>query len=63
MRAAPNLRGKTMGHLDSGDRVEILERSAENMRIANMNAFWYRMRRLSDDVTGWSYGYFMKFER
>ena len=52
-----------MGHLDSGDRVEILERSAENMRIANMNAFWYRMRRLSDDVTGWSYGYFMKFER
>ena len=45
-----------------GDRVEILGRSDRTMRIDDMNSYWYQVRRVSDDLIGWSYGYFLDLE-
>ncbi len=62
VRAVANLQGETLGYLEKGDRVEVLARSTEKMVVGEMNDYWYRVRRVSDDLTGWSYGYYLQLE-
>jgi hypothetical protein len=63
VRGAANLQGETLGYLEKGDRVEVLEQSGQKKRIGEMEDYWYRVRRLSDGLTGWAYGYFLKLEQ
>jgi hypothetical protein len=58
VRAYPTLEAQIVGHLDRGDRVEVLERSGQRVSIGSMNDFWYLVQR-EDGLSGWSYGYFI----
>jgi hypothetical protein len=61
VRAYPTLGAQILGHLERGDRVEVIERSGARERIAEMNDFWYRVRR-EDGLVGWSYGQFIDLQ-
>jgi hypothetical protein len=63
VRSAPNLQGETIGYLDKGDRVELLEESSARMKVGDMTDYWYRVRRISDGLSGWTYGYYLKQEK
>ena len=58
VRAFPTLSAPTLGYLDAGERVEILERSGRRQRIGEMNAYWYRVEN-EEGLAGWSYGHFI----
>ena len=58
VRTYPTLEAEIVGHLDRGDRVEVLERSGQRVSIGSMNDFWYLVRR-EDGLSGWSYGHFI----
>lgn len=60
--SAGNLQSDTLGYLEKGDRVEILEQSKEKVKMDTMNEYWYRIKRQSDGLTGWAYGGFLKLE-
>ena len=61
VRAHPTLDAEILGHLDRGDRVEVLERSGLEESIGAMSDFWYRIR-TEDGLTGWSYGHFIDLQ-
>lgn len=58
VRSYPTLEAEIVGHLDRGDRVEVLERSGQRVSIGSMSDFWYLIRR-EDGLSGWSYGHFI----
>ena len=58
VRTYPTLEAEIVGHLDRGDRVEVLERSGQRVSIGSMNDFWYLVQR-EDGLSGWSYGHFI----
>jgi hypothetical protein len=60
VRSSPDLRGDTLGYLEKGDELELLERDLESMKIGTVNEYWYRIKRLSDGLTGWSFGQYLK---
>ncbi|MBN2661233.1 MAG: SH3 domain-containing protein, partial [Tannerellaceae bacterium] len=57
-RTEPNLTSETLGFLNKGDRVLVLEQSADKMQIGDMNDYWYRIR-TPEGTEGWTYGYFI----
>ena len=61
VRAYPTLSAQTLGHLDAGEQVEVLERSGRRQRIGEMNAYWYRVRN-EEGLAGWSYGHFIDLQ-
>jgi hypothetical protein len=61
IRAYPTLNAEILGHLDRGDRVEVLERSGLRESIGEMRDFWYRIR-TEDGLSGWSYGHFIDLQ-
>jgi len=58
LRESPHLEAKTLGLLEKGQVVEVLERSGAPVRLQGMEAYWYRVR-TPDGATGWSYGQFI----
>jgi hypothetical protein len=62
VRTEPNLQAATVGYLDKGDKVAVLEISAEKMKIEGVEAYWYHVSRLSDGLEGWSYGQYLKLQ-
>jgi hypothetical protein len=63
VRSSGKLDAGTLGYLEKGDRVEVLEKSAEKVKVDAMDDYWYKVRRLSDGLAGWSYGAFLKLEQ
>jgi hypothetical protein len=61
VRAFPALGAEILGHLQRGERVQVLERSGLRESIGEMNDFWYRIRR-EDGLSGWSYGHFIDLQ-
>jgi hypothetical protein len=61
MRAYPTLGAEILGHLERGDRVEVLERSGLRESIGSMSDYWYRIR-TEDGLAGWSYGHFIDLQ-
>lgn len=59
LRTAPNLESNKIGSLMKGDVMNILNRSAQMMKINDMNAFWFKVQ-TSDGLTGWTYGSFLE---
>jgi hypothetical protein len=47
VRSAANLQGEAVGFLEEGDRVQVLEKSADTMNVGDMTDYWYRVRRVS----------------
>jgi hypothetical protein len=58
LRERPHLEAKTLGYLEKGQVVEVLERSGAPVRLQGMEAYWYRVRTV-DGIDGWSYGQFI----
>jgi hypothetical protein len=63
VRIAPNLKAETVGYLGKGETMGVLEKSAEAMAVEDMTNYWYRVRRLSDGLEGWSFGQYLKIEQ
>jgi hypothetical protein len=61
LRDSPSLTGKTMKYLNNGDKVKIIDRTNDKMRIDAMEAFWYKVR-IANDTEGWVYGTFVTVE-
>jgi len=53
------LEAKNLGYLTAGDKLEILDRSGIKVKIGDMEDYWYKLRRVSDGMEGWSYGAFI----
>jgi hypothetical protein len=62
VRAEPNLEAPTLGYLNKGDRLVVLDKGSYPMGIEDANEYWYRVRRASDGLIGWSYGQFLKLD-
>ncbi|MBN1834940.1 MAG: SH3 domain-containing protein [Spirochaetales bacterium] len=58
IREHPSLKAKTLGHLEQGEKVRVLERSGYREPIDGMVAPWYRIE-TEDGRAGWSYGHFI----
>lgn len=58
LRERPHLEAKTLGYLEKGQVVEVLERSGAPVRLQGMEAYWYRLR-TAEGTEGWSYGQFI----
>jgi hypothetical protein len=59
VRRAANLQGETVGFLEKDDRVKVLEKSADKMKVGDMTDNWYRIQRVSDGLSGWTYGHYL----
>ncbi len=62
IREWPLLDAKNLGYLTKGDKLEILDRSGIKVKIGNMEDYWYKIRRTSDGIEGWSYGEFIDLD-
>jgi hypothetical protein len=61
VRDHPSLKAKTLGYLEKGERVRVLERSGYREPIDGMVAPWYRIE-TDDGRAGWSYGHFIDLD-
>jgi len=59
MREYPLLEAEHLAFLNNGDELEILDRSGIEVEIGDMKDYWYKVRRISDGLEGWSYGAFI----
>ncbi len=62
IREWPFLDAKNLGCLTKGDKLEILDRSGIKVKIGDMEDYWYKLRRVSDGIEGWSYGAFIDLD-
>ncbi len=62
IREWPLLDANHLGYLTTGDKLEILDRSGIKVKIGDMEDYWYKIRRPSDGVEGWSYGAFIDLD-
>ena len=60
IRENPNLEAQTSGYLEKGDELDVTDRSGIKVQIGDMNDWWYKIKRKSDGLEGWAYGYFLK---
>ena len=61
LRSEPNLSCETLGYLEKGDAVKIVDRSDEKFEIDGENWYWYEVE-TSDGKTGWIYGKYLDIE-
>jgi Bacterial SH3 domain len=62
IRKWPLLDAKHLGYLTTGDKLEILDRSGIKVKIGEMEGYWYKLRRISDRMEGWSFGTFIDLD-
>jgi uncharacterized protein YgiM (DUF1202 family) len=55
LRAKPGLKGDTIGFLNTGDAVVIIDKSPEKQQIDGMNEYWYKVQ-VDNKPDGWVYG-------
>lgn len=58
LREAPHLEAKTLGYLEKGQLVQVLERSGARVRLQGMEAYWYRVQ-TPEGAVGWAYGQYI----
>jgi hypothetical protein len=57
-----NLSSVTLGHVNTGEEVIILDRSESKQAIGDMNDYWYRIISKDSYLKGWMYGAFLELE-
>jgi hypothetical protein len=62
VRTSSSLGAAVVGTLKKHEQVEILERSASKVTIDGITAYWYKIRRPSDGLTGWCFGGYLDVE-
>jgi len=53
---------ETLGYLEKGDIVKIVDRSDEKFEIDGENWHWYQVK-TTDEQTGWVYGKYLDIEK
>jgi len=53
---------ETVGHVNKGDNVTILDKTSKKDKIASMEDYWYRIE-FNEGKKGWAFGYFVKLEK
>lgn len=61
VRNEPNLDGEHLGYLEKNQKVEVISKTNEIMKIGDMNSVWYKIKTI-DGVEGWAYGFFIDLE-
>jgi hypothetical protein len=59
VRSDYNLTSDTLGHVNTGEEVIILDRSDMKQKIGNMNDYWYKIISKDSYLRGWMYGAFL----
>ena len=59
VRSNYNLSSETLGHVNTGEEVIILDRSSNTQQIGDMNDYWYRVISKETALKGWMYGAFL----
>jgi hypothetical protein len=59
VRSSPNLDSSTLGFLDLGDKLKVLETSARQAKIGDATANFFRIRREGDGLEGWAFGSYL----
>lgn len=55
VREYPNLDAQTLGALDTGDLVAVVDRSSLKVTIVSTSTYWYKVKAASG-LEGWAYG-------
>lgn len=61
VRNGPNTMSAEVGKLSDGQQVKLLTRSPEKVKIATMEAHWYRIK-TDQGLIGWVYGAYLDIE-
>ncbi len=56
VRRFARLDSSEQGRLVRGDEVEVLDRSAQEVAVAGVRAYWYEVERERDGLRGWTHG-------
>ena len=59
VRSNYNLSSETLGHVNTGEEVIILDRSPNTQQIGDMDDYWYRIISKETALKGWMYGAFL----
>jgi hypothetical protein len=59
VRQNANLEAQTLGMLDRGDAVEVVDRSGVKEKIGELEDWWYRVKGVRDGLEGWAYGAYL----
>jgi hypothetical protein len=59
VRQNANLEAQTLGMLERGDAVEVVDRSGVKEKIGGLEDWWYRVKRARDGLEGWAYGAYL----
>lgn len=62
VRTEYNLNSETIGHVNTGEEVIVMERSPEKQKIGDMDDYWYRILSKSSYIKGWMYGVFLDLD-
>ena len=62
VRSDNNLSSETLGHVNTGEEVIILDRSENKQQIGDMNDYWYRILSKTSYIKGWMYGAFLDLQ-
>ena len=60
VRENPNLEAQTFGFLEKEEALEVTDRSGVKVKVGELENWWYRVKRKSDGLEGWSYGAFLQ---
>jgi hypothetical protein len=58
-RSSPNIGDNIRGSFDTGERCEILDKTATKQKIGDMEAYWYKVRIGDGNWYGWVYGAYL----
>ncbi len=61
LRSGPDLDSETIGLINSGNKVEVLNRTVQRYEIDGMNSHWYKVFDAALGE-GWLYGAFLEFD-
>jgi len=61
LREKPTLDGTQVGLLQTDQRIQILEKTKDKMKVGEMEDYWYKINTV-DGQTGWVYGGFLKLD-
>ena len=61
LRSEPNLSCDTLGYLEKGNVVKIVDRTDDKFEIDGENWYWYQVE-TTDEQTGWVYGKYLDIE-
>jgi len=61
VRNKPTTNSETVGHVNKGDKVTILDKTSKKDKIGLMEDYWYKIE-FADGKKGWAFGHFVRLD-